>query len=258
MFFFRMPARFTAAVLASCLALAPVAAQSDPAPAQPFPSPETLTYTIEWRLITAGTAVLSLERSGGGWQSLLKLDSAGLVSKLYKVDDKLTAHYEGAFCVKNSTMNAIEGKRRRDTHITFDAERKKASYLERDLVKNAIVRQQEIDIPGCVHDVVGALSFLRTRPLEPGHSIELPMSDGKKAVNVRIEAQEREDVKINGVVHKTIRYEAFLLNKVLYQRDGRLFVWIAEDGRRVPVQIRIRTGFPIGTVTLQLEKQQLL
>jgi hypothetical protein len=41
---------------------------------------------------------------------------------------------------------------------------------------------------------------------------------------------------------------------VLYRRKGRLFVWISEDERRLPVQIRIQMPFYIGTVTLQLEK----
>lgn len=250
-----IPAQCVSALLSLSLGLAPLTAQT-PAQRQ-FPSPEVLTFSIEWRLINAGTANVSLERSGTGWQTHLNLESAGLVSKLYKVDDHLTAHYENQFCIENSTLNAQEGKRRRDTHVTYDTTRNKASYLERDLIKNTVVRQSEIDISGCVHDVVGALVFLRTQTVEVGHSIELPMSDGKKFVAVRVEAQEREELKINKDVYKTIRYEAFIFNKILYARSGRLLIWLTEDGRHLPVQIQIRTGFPIGTVTLQLEKQQI-
>lgn len=256
MLFRWIPARCASVLLSLSLGLAPLTAQSNPAP-RPFPSPETLTFSIEWRLVNAGIAKVSLERSGAGWQTHLNLETIGLVSKLYKVDDLLTAHYENQFCIENSTLNALEGKRKRDTHVTYDRTRNKASYLERDLVKNAIVKQMEIDLSGCVHDVVGALIYLRTQTVEAGHSIEVPMSDGTKFVAARIEAQEREELKINKQIYKTIRYEAYIFNKVLYRRSGRLLVWLTEDGRHLPVQIQIRAGFPIGTVTLQLDKQEI-
>ena len=70
----------------------------------------------------------------------------------------------------------------------------------------------------------------------------------------RIEAQERETVKTGSGTYKTIRYEAFLFNNVLFRRSGRLFAWLTDDDRRLPVQIRIRMPFYVGTVTLQLEK----
>ncbi len=92
--------------------------------------------------------------------------------------------------------------------------------------------------------------------LEPGQSARIPISDGKKAVLAKVEAQERETVKTDaGIRYKTIRYEAFLFDNVLYRRRGRLFVWLTDDERKLPVQLRIRLPFYIGTVTLQLEKE---
>ncbi|PYT18329.1 MAG: DUF3108 domain-containing protein, partial [Acidobacteria bacterium] len=69
-------------------------------------------------------------------------------------------------------------------------------------------------------------------------------------------AQEREEVKTSTGTHKTIRYEAYLLNGVIYPRKGRVFVWLTDDARRLPVQIRLRMQFPIGTVTLRLQKEE--
>ncbi len=221
-------------------------------------APETFSYTVEWRLITAGVAKLKVTPGGTPeypiFHSELTLESTGLVSKLYKVDDRFFGNYDPGFCAVSSQLSAEEGRRRRDTRVTYDRSRNKAVYLERDLVKNNIVRSSEIDIPHCVHDVIGALLQLRSMQLEPGKTIELPMSDGKKSVNVRVEAQEREDVKIDNVPRKTIRYEAFLFNNVLYSKKARLFVWLTDDARRIPVQIRVRMNFPIGTVTLTLDK----
>jgi hypothetical protein len=40
---------------------------------------------------------------------------------------------------------------------------------------------------------------------------------------------------------------------VLYRRRGRLFIWLTDDDRKLPVQVKVRLPFYIGTVTLQLQ-----
>jgi hypothetical protein len=154
-------------------------------------------------------------------------------------------------------MTTHEGNRQRDTKVTFDSETKKATYLERDLAKNnATVASQETEIPACVHDVLGGLFFIRTLNLEPGQSAQIPVSDGKKSVMVKVEAQAREDVKTPDGTFKTIRYEVYLFNGVLYKRPAHLSLWVSDDRRRLPVQIRVRMTFTIGTILLQLEKHE--
>ena len=225
-----------------------------------FPVPEKLHYGIEWRLVDAGNATLTLDRRTSaeqtGWHSSVALESTGLVSKLYKVHDTYTGDYEDQFCATSSLLDAAEGHRRRETKVTFDRIANKATYLERDLIKNSIVKTDEIDIPQCVHDVVGGLYRLRTMRIDVGQSAQIPMSDGKKSVSARVEAQERELVKTKSGTYKTVRYEAFLFDGVLYKRRARLFVWLTDDARRLPVQIRVRMQFAIGTITLQLEKEE--
>lgn len=240
-----------------CLLAVP---SSEGEPTDSFPRTETLTYQVEWRLITAGYATLKFERSGApdrpNWKANLRLESTGLVSKLYKIEDTYSSSYDPGYCADSYHMISSEGKRRRDTVVTYERDRKKAVYLERDLIKNTTVRSSDIDVPACVHDVIGGLMKLRSIRLEPGKSIEIPTSDGKKFAMVRIEAQEREDVKIKGAVRKTMRYEAFIFNNVIYSRKARLQVWITEDAKRTPVQFRLRTPFPVGTVSLTLEKEE--
>jgi hypothetical protein len=221
-----------------------------------LPASETLVYSAEWRLIHAANARLtwgsSQAASDPGWQAHLTLESVGMVSRLYRVNNEYSSVLNGKLCVDSTFLKANEGNRRRETRVTFDSSRKKASVEERDLVKNS-VSTKEIDIVPCEHDVIGALYQLRTMKLEPGQSMQIPVSDGKKAVLARVEAQERETIKTDLGRFKTIRYEAYLFNNVLYRRRGRLFVWLTDDDRRLPVQIRVRLPFYIGTVTLELQ-----
>jgi hypothetical protein len=220
-----------------------------------LPAREVFYYNVEWRLITAGKARIELNPLPQPHISL-HLESVGLVSKLFKVEDDYSADLSSAFCVQSSQMTAHEGSRLRETRITFDPASKKATYVERDLVKNIVVTSQEIDIPPCVHDIAGGLFFVRTLSLEPGQSTQVPVSDGKKSVMAKVEAQQREDVKTPAGTFKTIRYEIYLFNNVLYRRPAHLNLWLTDDRRKLPVQIRVRMQFTIGTITLQLEKHE--
>ena len=147
-------------------------------------------------------------------------------------------------------------RRQRDAKVTFDYRSKRASYLEHDRVKNAILSAHEIDIPPCVHDVLGGLFFLRTLNLEPGQSAAVPVSDGKKAVVAMVQAQQREEIKVPDGAYKTVRYEIFLFDNVLYRRSAHLYVWLSDDQRRLPVQIQVRMPITVGTITLELEKHE--
>ena len=211
-----------------------------------------LSYSIEWRLIHAGDAVLDAHGSEGH----LKLDSAGLVSALFKVEDVYSVRYEQGFCATGSLLDSKEGKRHRQTTVTFDRNRNRASWVERDVLKNEVMRTAQVDTPHCVQDVLGGILALRSFAIEPGQSAQVPMSDGRRAAQVKVDAQEREEVTTPAGTFKTIRYEANLMNGVVYQRKGRVFVWVTDDAKRIPVQIRLRLAFPIGTVTLQLEKEE--
>ncbi len=224
-----------------------------------IPAKETLSYNIEWRLITAGKARVdwnALPQPRRGWQVNLHLESVGLVSKLFKVDDNYGALLAENLCTLSLQSTIHEGNRQRQAKATFDYEARKAAYLEQDRVKNTTLLQHEIDIPACVHDVAGGLYYLRTLVLEPGQNMMVPVSDGKKSVMAKVEAQQREDVKAPAGTFKTIRYELHLFNGVLFQRSAHLYIWLTDDRRRLPVQIRVRMPITVGTITLQLEKRE--
>lgn len=213
---------------------------------------DRLTYDVEWRLIHAGTVVIEAEKS----HAQMKLDSEGMVSTLFKVNDVYKVDYDDGFCASSVLMDSQEGKRHRETRVTYDGPEHRASYLERDLVKNAVLHSDQISIPNCVHEVIGAFLKLRGMNLPAGQTVQIPMSDGRKSALVKLEAQEREDVKTPTGQYKTIRYEANMMNGIVYTRKGRAFIWLTDDSRRLPVQIRVKLQFPIGTVNLTLIKEE--
>ena len=105
-------------------------------------------------------------------------------------------------------------------------------------------------------DVIGGLLKLRTLHLEPGQSTQFPMSDGKKTAMARRSAGPRADQVTTGTFN-TVRYEVFLFNGVLYSRKADLFVWLTDDAHRLPVQIRARMSFPVGSITFTMDERRL-
>lgn len=225
-----------------------------------LPSRETLSYDVEWRLIYAGTARLSLDSRGPAEknerEAKVHLESAGMVSKLFRLEDNYDVEMRDQFCADSTDFNALEKNRHRETKVQYDRVHGKASYVERDLLKNAIVKTAETPIPACASDIIGALYKLREIRLDPGQSTQFVLSDGKKTVSARVEAQAREELKIKAGNYNTIRYEASVFNGVLYARKAQLLIWLTDDARHLPVQIRARMSFPIGSITLELDKEE--
>ncbi len=224
--------------------------------ASKLPYPEKLTYRVEWRLITAGAATVELSHATpDDWQTSLNIESAGLVTRWYKVLDNYKVTSDEKFCAASSMLDAQEGKRHTVTRLTFENTRHKVEYDERDLLKNS-TEKRELDIAPCTYDIAGAMEALRNMNLQPGKWATLPVTNGKKMAYAKVEAQAKESVPLPTKTYQTTRYEAFLFDNVLYKRKGRLLIWISDDPDRIPVQLRLQMGFPIGNVTVTLEKQE--
>jgi hypothetical protein len=218
---------------------------------------EALLYAAEWRLMRAGNARIAWTGAGLNRSASLKLETTGFVGSLHKVNDDYSVSYNDQFCVSSSLMKAHEGKKKREITVTFHRKPGKAEFVERDVLKNnSVISEKEIDVPACVHDTIAALARLRTMKTEPGQTVELPISDGKKSAMVRIQALRRENVKTPAGEFRTTRFEAHVFNNVIYRRKARLFVWLTDDERRLPVRILVDMPFYIGNVTLELEKEE--
>jgi hypothetical protein len=227
-------------------------------PSKSLPTKEALDYTIEWRLVTAGKARLTFNLQPGdlskGYDLKLHVESLGMVSRLFRVNDDYSAVVTPDLCAVSTFMSAHEGSRNRESRVSYDAH--KAIYQERDLNKNAVTGHHEVEIPSCVHDLIGGLYELRTMNLEPGKSGHIAISNGKRNVSLKVDGQRRETLKVGSTDYKTIEYEVFAFNNALFQRPGHLNIWLSDDKRHLPVQVQIRLQFTVGTIVFRLDKAE--
>ncbi len=216
-----------------------------------FPNGTTLHYTAEWRLWTAGTATVHLEAAGSEEKVSATADSAGFVSLLYRVADRFQSYFDRkTFCSSHIFKHSEEGFHKRETNIRFDIGARKAILDEKNLRSNETKHVEEAT-PGCVTDVLSAIYYVASLPLEPGMTYTFPLNDGGKTVDVQAHVEAREEIKTEAGTFKTIRVQPSAASGVLKSR-GKVWIWYTDDAEHTPVQIRARLFW--GTLTFSLAR----
>lgn len=219
-----------------------------PPPGYHFPDNQTLIYTAEWRIWTAGTASLRMEPAGAERKVTATADSTGFVSLLYHVHDIFQSYFDPAtYCSSRISKHTEEGFRRLDTNIAFESTRKTAVLSEKNLRKGTSKRQEH-EIPGCVTDVVSGIFYLGSLPLLRQAHYTFPLNDGGKTVYADAQVEGNEDLKTPAGTFHTIRVQVSAASGVLKER-GKVWVWY-DEATRLPVQMRGRLFWGSLTFTL--------
>jgi len=220
-----------------------------PRPEFVFPVGQSYVYGGQWRIFNAGTATLRMEKAGQENRIVASADAAGTVALLYHVQDRLESFFDPTnFCSRNTSRHVEEGFRRVDTNITFDYAHRKAVFDQKNLKKNE-TKHEEHEIPGCVTDMLSAIYYVASLPLEPGRTFSFPLNDGGESVDVNVHVEAREQIKIPAGTFNTVRIQPEAA-KGLVRDKGKLWIWYTDDAAHVPVQMRARMSW--GTLTFQL------
>ena len=251
---FAIAAAFTpSAAQQSTTAVVSAGAHIQPPPANHrWPDRQTYVYDVEWKLWTAGTATLTMEPGANG-QQVVKgaANSQGFVSLLYTVRDRFESGFDPkTFCSTHVFKHTEEGSRKRETNIFFDYPKGKAVLDEKNLKANE-TKHVENDIPACVSDVVTALYYVGTLPLQAGSNYTFPMNDGGKTQNVEVIVEAREPVKVPAGTFKAIRVQPTASTTPAKDR-GKIWIWYSDDDARMPVQMRAKMFW--GTLTFRLKQ----
>jgi hypothetical protein len=220
-----------------------------PRPEFVFPVGQSYVYGGQWRIFNAGVATLRMEKAGQENRIVASADAAGTVALLYHVQDRLESFFDPTnFCSRNTSRHVEEGFRRVDTNITFDYAHRKAVFDQKNLKKNE-TKHEEHEIPGCVTDMLSAIYYVASLPLEPGRTFSFPLNDGGESVDVNVHVEAREQIKIPAGTFNTLRIQPEAA-KGLVRDKGKLWIWYTDDATHVPVQMRARMSW--GTLTFQL------
>lgn len=214
-----------------------------------FPAKQTLTYSVDWRVFPAGTAVLHFESDGANEHLTADAETVSAINLLFHVSDKFQSTFDREKgCTTEFDKQTIEGRRQINSTLKLDYAQGKSVLDEKNLVTGQ-TKRLETGIPGCLTDLLTGVFYTSSQAMEVGKSFEIPVVDPLKTVVVTMKVDGREELKTPAGTFKTIRVVPTAEAGVVKNR-GEIWLWYSDDERHLPVQMRARLFW--GTITFRL------
>jgi hypothetical protein len=243
-------ARIAAAVLIASLALCAQAGAASKL--LPFRQGERLVYRAVWGFIPAGEAVIEVlpDTSVDGARAhhfAMTTTTNSRVDLFYKIRERQDSFPDAAMTRTLQYRKKSTGDHPRDVIVTYDWKNRTATYAS---FGNA---EKPVEILPGSFDPLAIFFVIRTHRLKPGDVIEIPVTDGKKCINLKAAVAGREAVTIDGQVYDThlvIPDMERLQGVVPRKDDPSLKIWFTADERQVPVKIQSRVA--VGSFVFEL------
>jgi hypothetical protein len=214
-----------------------------------FPQKQTLTYSVDWRVFPAGTAVLHFESLGDRLRLTANADTSGAINLLFHVSDRFQSTFDRQKgCTEEFDKQTVEGRRQVNSTLRIDYGQNKSILDEKNQVTGQ-TKHVETPISGCVTDLLTGMFYAASQPLTPGRSFVFPVVDAQKTVPVTMRVESREEIKTTLGTFKTVRVQPTADAGVVKNR-GNIWIWYTDDERHLPVQMRARLFW--GTITFRL------
>jgi hypothetical protein len=219
-----------------------------------YPQHETLTYTVDWRVFTTGTAVFQLDQTGNLLKISATADTTGAVNMLFPVIDRFQSGFDPKTgCSTGFDKQTQEGRRKIASELAFDYVHGKQTRDERNLVKGTATHSVT-NIPACVTDSLSAMFYTQSQTLTPGQIVYFPLADAMHTVTVGMKVEDREEIKTPAGTFQTIKVQATADEGIVKNR-GSIWIWYTDDPRHLPVQMQAKLFW--GTITFHLQSVDL-
>lgn len=212
---------------------------------------EQLSYRLKYGIFTAAEANLRIEESG------IKFD--GKPTYHIVVDGRTAGSFDVFFKVRNRyesfidrsttlpyyyTENRREGKYRRTDKVTFDYDSKKIT-----------AQTGTYPFKGMVFDLPSAYYFARNLDLtkiKVGDELTLQYFSEKKVETLGITYVGKENINCALGTVNCLKFCPSIVPGRIFKQDSKLYLWITNDGNRIPVKAQVE--ILVGTVTLEITK----
>lgn len=211
---------------------------------------EKLTFAIRWGAITAGYSTLEvheiIEMNGRKvYHIIAKTRSTSFFDKFFKVRDTVETFVDvESLCTWRFRKELNEGKYHKVKETIYD-QRNHTATTKGNVVK----------VLPFVQDVLSALYYLRTHDIKTGRNYDIDVNTDKKNWALRVKVSKEEIVKTKAGKFRTICIEPVLREEGIFKQKGRLWVWVTNDSKKIPVlmESKILVG-SIVAVLIELKK----
>lgn len=223
----------------------------------PFEVGEKLTYRIYWGPLVAGQATLEvagLEAVEGHecYHLVARAQTTGLVDLLFHVDSTTESWLDvKELCTRRYRQNRVEGKHIRRSETRYDYAQSRFTITNH---LNGVERTLPLQQP--LQDIVSALYYARTQPLQLNQPRTFLVNAGDTNRLVRLLPDQRKTIWTNPLGEvPALRVEPNPTLTIVAANGGRMWVWISDDDRRLPLVLISK--MKIGSARFQLTEAQL-
>ena len=187
-----------------------------------------------------------------------EVTSKGFFARLFNLKFKETVESvvePHTFTVKNTTILDEQGKRVRETKSTFDRSKGQMTWTLRDPNNpESEPRHAITEFSGQLQDVLSAIYFIRTQPLEVGKGFNIYIGDGGRVYTTPVKVLEKKRIKtvLGRVDAFRVNAELFGPERLIDNEKGEFSIWFTADARHIPVGGRVKTDY--GTFDIKLKR----
>jgi len=222
-----------------------------PPPAEPIKAGESLRFNVRYGFISAGTAWLEVPEvvdwnGRPSWRLVARAESNGFFDKVYKVRNRIESVWdqERRFSWRYFE-DRHEGRFNANDTLMFDPSRGEVRYKD----------GQTYPIPPEVQDALSSFYFTRFQALPLGGSITFDYHASRKSLPLEVKVLGRQRIKTPAGRFNCIVIEPVLKAGGIFKNKGRLVIWLTDDERRIPVQMRSKVM--IGSIAVTLQEAKL-
>ncbi len=226
-----------------------LAAAALPATAQTgFQPGEQIDLAVDFLGIRTGEARITVgSPEGQVWPIICQARTDGVAS-LLDIREHLVSYWvPEERASRGNDLAAIELGDRHQDSARFDRVNGKATVR---ITRRGRQDEKVLDVPRDVHDVAGAVLWLRVQELEPGSHYEIPLFTGSKTFTLVADALGLEAVTTPAGAFETVKVQVRTAFEGKFSTKRDTFFWFTRDPRHVPV--RITADFSVGSVVVEL------
>lgn len=235
---------------------------------------ERLVYDVTWLGLRAGEATLEAQgvvnvNGRQAYHLVTTAQSGPVISKIYRVDDRTESYLalEPMWALRFD-KNLREGRYRHSSQTLFDHEKGIVTfrYLDFSRVPKDITRledaerygeyvEQEFPLTPGALDELSVLYYVRTLPLAAGTTVTARVFASRKNWELEVKVLGRETLETVLGRRETLKVEPLLKFEGIFERKGRMIVWLTDDAERIPVQMK--SEIIIGSFVTTLTRREV-
>ncbi len=213
-----------------------------------FSQGEKLTFTVKYGVVSAGEAILQIKEEVYGDStevyritSLAKTNS--FFDKVFRVRDNITSIWDKNRLVTHQfTKRLSEGSYRQLRIHSYYPDQKFTFYKKYDFKKNKM-KESRMEILEDTQDILSALYSIRMKDLQVGKSEYVNVTaDGRNyRAEVKVHKIEKMDTPFGE--RSCLKIEPILKGEAIFKQTGKIFVWVTNDEKKIPVKLRSKIAF---------------